>query len=274
MKKKDLLKTLKEYNFNPGKYLGQNFLIDENLLKFIVKTANPSENENILEIGPGFGALTRLLIESNANVTAIEYDRRVCDYLTKNISNSNFKLVEGDACRVNLDEIMGKTPFRSIANLPYSASTPFLGRVLEMNNPPKEMVFMLQKEMGMRISSSMGTKNYGSLSIRAQMLYDIKLVRKVPPQVFYPPPKVDSAILHFKLKDKQFDRNELTAINKVVRLAFAQRRKKMITAVSQHYDKDLILSALKDINKDENIRAERLSVAEFAHFALKISNKE
>jgi len=274
LKKKELLDVLKKYNFHPGKYLGQNFLIDENLLKFIVKTANPQKNENILEIGPGFGALTNLLLDTGAKVSAIEYDRRVCEYLNQNINNPNFTLIEGDACRVDLNEIVKKEHFRSIANLPYSASTPFLGKVLEMINPPQEMIFMLQKEMGMRISASIGTKNYGSLSVRAQLLYDIKLIRKVPPQVFFPPPKVDSAILYFKLRSDRKSIDELIKINKVIRLAFSKRRKKMVTAIFQHYDKASVFFALESIKKNENVRAEQLTVKEFAQFALNISENE
>ena len=118
MKKAELLKILEEYKFHPGRFLGQNFLLDQNLLAWIVRTVDPQPGELILEAGPGFGALTRGMLDAGAEVHAIEFDRRICDYLNKNMHDPNFHLVEGDACRVDLDEITGGRDFRAAANLP------------------------------------------------------------------------------------------------------------------------------------------------------------
>ncbi|UDQ97905.1 16S rRNA (adenine(1518)-N(6)/adenine(1519)-N(6))-dimethyltransferase RsmA [Lentisphaerota bacterium WC36G] len=268
MKKKDLLEYLEKNNFRPGKILGQNFLIDDNLLDFIIKATNPQENENILEVGPGFGALTRKLLASKANLTAIEFDHRICEYLRDNVKDDNFTLVEGDAVRVNVAEIYDKnTPFRAIANLPYSISSIFVARMLELENPPADMYFMLQKEMGLRLSAEYNTKDYGALSIRTQCYYDVKILRIVPPQVFHPAPEVESAIVAFYKKENALGYEERQLISKITKMVFSQRRKKMIKPLSSLYPKEDILATFKKLDIREDIRPGALTVTQFIDLA-------
>ncbi len=263
MKKSELFKIIEPLGFHPGKMLGQNFLIDDNMLDFIVRSANPQKNELVLEVGPGFGALTKRLIDFGSKVTAIEFDHRICDYLRKTFTTDNFTLIEGDVCKVNLEEILQGCEFRSIANLPYAVSSPFLGILLQLSKPPKEMIFMLQKETAERIAASPSSKAYSALSVRTQLIYDVKILRKVPPQVFYPQPKVESAIVQFVRKSQIPEIEFRKELELFTKLAFSQRRKKMIKALQTIYPKDILLDAFKSLNLKEDIRAEKLSVKQF-----------
>ncbi|OGV34970.1 MAG: ribosomal RNA small subunit methyltransferase A [Lentisphaerae bacterium GWF2_45_14] len=256
-------------DFHPAKQLGQNFMIDTNLLEFVVRTTGVSEGEPILEVGPGFGALTRALLEAGARVTALEYDKRLCEYLTNNIRNKNFTLVQGDACRVNYEEILKDfpVPFRCVANLPYSISTIFIARMLELEKRPAEMLFMLQKEMALRIASGPGTKNYGALSVRCQAIYDVEYMRTVPPQVFYPPPEVESAIVRFREKKDVPALELLSILEKIVRPAFSQRRKKMRGVLKHLFDLERLDRALAEAGISHDARPEQLDVKTFIKFA-------
>lgn len=267
MNKKELLTTLESFGMRPGKILGQNFLIDNNLLEFIVRTAAPEKGEIILEAGPGFGALTRPLLDSGAEVYAIEFDRRVCEYLRDKITEANFHLVEGDACRVDIASIIPKgRSFRAIANLPYSISSIFVARLLELPEPPEHMVFMLQKEMAERLAASPNTKEYGSLSVRAQQLYEVKILRKVPPQVFHPRPRVDSALAGFTLRElPDFDLR--MRLNGICKVAFAQRRKKIFKPLVTAYGQENVEQALEKLNISQGARPGELSVEQYEDLA-------
>lgn len=274
MNKKELLVLLEEFNhFHPGKVLGQNFLIDNNLLDFIIRTADPQPGEVILEVGPGFGALTRKLLDVGAEVYSIEFDYRICDFLRKHALPGDFHLIEGDACQVNFTDFLppGK-PFRSVANLPYSISSIFLARLLEMEMPPLNMLFMLQKEMGMRLASGPGTGNYGSLSVRTQLLYDVKLLRTVPPQVFFPQPEVESAIVQFKLKPAIPDMESRLQVNELAKVMFAQKRKQIFKPLLAAYDREAVENALIELNIAREARPGDFSAGTYLKLA-KLLNK-
>lgn len=268
MKKNELLEIFREMDFHPGKQLGQNFLIDENLLRFIVREAAPSPDETILEVGPGFGVLTRALLEAEAKVIAIEFDRRICEYLRKNIADANFTLIEGDACRVDLEEILkGAKNCRCIANLPYSASSVFISRMLELENPPQNMLFMLQKEMAQRLAAKPGIKNYGSLSVRVQTVFNAKLLRTIPPQVFFPQPDVDSAIASFERKEEIPAVETIRLLSKLTKTAFAKRRKKMFKPLTRDFPVDILEKAYDSLNISKDARPEELSPKQFIEMA-------
>ncbi len=268
MNREELNKALEELNMHPGRGLGQNFLQDNNLLKFIVKNADIKENDLILEVGPGFGALTNLMLDAGAKVYSLEYDHRLIGYLKKHIQNPNFTLIEGDACKVKFPEfIEDGVPFSSIANLPYAISTVYLARLLELKNPPYKMVFMLQKEMGQRLSAVPGIKNYGSLSVRTQLLYDVKILRVVPPDVFFPPPAVESAIVQFELKKELPESDLIKKTNTLVKVAFAQRRKQLGKVLSNAYNRELVENVFTKLGIAWEIRPDKLSVEDFLNLA-------
>ncbi len=274
MKKTELLETLESLSFRPGKILGQNFLIDQNLLDFIVRTAQPEAGELILEAGPGFGALTRGLLASGALVTAIEFDHRISDYLRKNMTHPNFTLIEDDAARVNVEEIVQGRNFRAIANLPYGISSIFIAHLLELENPPLTMCFMLQKEMGMRLAADNKTKNYGSLSVRTQLIYDVKLARTVPKQVFYPMPDIDSAIVTFTRKESFPELEIRKRAFGMIKAAFSQKRKKMIKPLISAYPRETVEAAYAKLGYREDIRPSHLKPEQFWELALEICGDE
>ena len=263
MNQTQLLQALEKIGMRPGRGLGQNFLTDKNLLESIVRIAKIQPGDRILEAGPGFGALTELMLQAGAKVWSIEFDHRLAEYLRQNLKHENFTLIEDDAVRTNLFALMGKEPFSSVANLPYSISSIFVTRLLELPNPPQKMVFMLQKEMAMRLAAVPGIKNYGSLSVRTQLLYDVKIAKTVPPEVFTPPPEVDSAIAVFELKKERPTPEVARLLNGLVKVAFAQRRKQLGKVLGNNYGKDLVANTFAKLNIPHEIRPEKLTVEDF-----------
>lgn len=264
MNKQELLKKLETLGMRPGRGLGQNFLLDGNLLDFIVKQAAPAPGETVLEVGPGFGALTERLLATGAEVYAVEFDHRVCDFLRKNRTEPNFHLTEGDGCRVDYASLLPEGEFRAIANLPYAVSSILVARFLELARPPRQMIFMLQKEMAERLAARPGQSSYGALSVRVQQLYEVKVLRIVPPEVFYPAPGVDSALAEFRLRDGAVpEPEEREKLEKIVKLVFSNRRKQMGKVLKQRYPEERIRSAFAAVGIAWEVRPERLSVAEF-----------
>lgn len=275
MNKNDLLKQLEKLNMRPGRGLGQNFLLDNNLLEFIARSANITPGEVVLEVGPGFGALTEKLLAHGAELYAVEFDHRVCEFLRANRQESNFHLTEGDGCRIDYAQLLGAdTSFRAVANLPYAVSSVLIARFLELDNPPKQMIFMLQKEMGERLAAQPGKGSYGALSVRVQQLYEVKILRIVPPEVFYPAPAVDSALVAFDLKADVPAPDVRKKLEKVVKLAFLNRRKQLGKVLKQHYQEDAIRQALAAVGHPWEIRPEKLTVAEFEQLALLLNQRD
>jgi 16S rRNA (adenine1518-N6/adenine1519-N6)-dimethyltransferase len=272
--RQELIKVLAEYGIQPSKAKGQNFLVDRNMLEAMVKSMNLQKDELVLEVGPGTGVLTRIMIEAGCKLTSVETDKKLFKYLTENVINPNFNLVYGDACRVDYSEIIDPIkPFRCIANLPYAISSVFISKMLEQPNPPKEMYFLLQKEMAERFSASVDTKKYGSLTVRAGVMYNSKILRKVPPGVFYPPPKIDSSFIQMTLREDMPSKEIIECVNKLARVAFSQRRKKAHKLLCGAFPSDQINEIYKELSLDENLRAENLSVEQYIQFAKLICKK-
>ena len=245
MNKKELTATLAELGMRPGRGLGQNFLIDGNLLDAIARLNAPEPGEEILEVGPGFGVLTRRLLAAGAKVTAIEYDHRLAGYLRRHFADADLRLIEEDACRTDYRRLFEGRSFRAVANLPYSISSVFIARMLELDDPPERMFFMLQREMGERLAAVPGSKDYGALSVRVQFDYHVRIERIVPPEVFYPPPEVDSALVEFR-RHRDFPLNGVrrSKLRGIVNTAFAQRRKQLGKVLGAAYGKEAALLAL------------------------------
>lgn len=274
MNKKDLLKELEKIGMRPGRGLGQNFLIDNNLLDWIVRRNAPVEGEEILEVGPGFGALTRKLLQYNTSVTAVEFDHRIADYLRRELNVPNLKLIEADACHVDYAELFpaGKR-FRSIANLPYSISTIFIAKMLELENAPVEMFFMLQKEMGERLAAEPGSKAYGALSVRCAFRYEVKIEKIIPPTVFFPAPEVESALVSFKLKaDAPDDIALLKRATGIVKSVFLQRRKQMGKILASSYGKEAVEKALEEVGLTWETRPDKVAYPKFIELAQALQN--
>lgn len=264
MNKNELLAKLEAVGMRPGRGLGQNFLLDANLLDYIVRQASPAAGETVLEVGPGFGALTERLLATGAEVYAVEFDHRVCAFLREKHGESNFHLTEGDGCRVDYEKLLPEGDFRAIANLPYAVSSILIARFLDMPRPPRQMIFMLQKEMAERLAAQPGKGSYGALSVRVQQLYEVRILRMVPPEVFYPAPAVDSALAEFTLRSGPLPGPaEREKLAKIVKLVFANRRKQMGKVLKQRYLEDRIRSAFAAVGIPWEIRPERLTVTQF-----------
>ena len=272
MNKQELMDCLARCGMHPGKVLGQNFLLDGNLLDYIVRTAAPPPGEVVLEVGPGFGALTAKLLAAGVELYSIEFDHRICEFLRTGLAAPNFHLIEGDACRVDLRRILPpEREFRAIANLPYAISSVFITRLLDLERPPELMIFMLQKEMGQRLAAPAGKKNYGALSVRTQLLYDVKMLRIVSPRVFYPPPGVDSALVCFERKKALPDLALRRRLGAVARTAFAQRRKQLQKVLCGNFPSEQVKAAFQELGLKPEVRPEALPVETFAALAAQLS---
>lgn len=263
-----LLALQKSLGIAPSKKMGQNFLIDDQFAQWIIKKADIKKEENILEVGPGFGALTSHILKTKANFAAIEFDRKLASYLRQTYVNSSLRLIEGDACKVDVESIFGtNVPFRVISNLPYSCGSVFIANMLLLKTPPTDMLVMLQKEVAERFSAKAGTEAYGSFSVRLQAMYEPEILRIVPPDVFCPPPDVDSAILHLKLREDRLPYPVMKALNSLVKASFAHRRKKMYKQAAAAFELSKILDAMAHAGVDKDIRAEKVTLEEFKKMA-------
>ena len=268
MNKKQLTALMESLGVAPSKKLGQNFLVDTNFVESIIRAAKIQPSDRILEVGPGFGALTGLLLETGAQIAAIEFDRKLAAWLRERYKNTSLNLIEGDACKVNIPAIFGEdTPFRLISNLPYSAGTVIVANMLTLKTPPSDMLVMLQKEVGMRLASAAGEEEYGALSVRVQNMYKVETVRTAPPDLFYPKPDVDSVILHLTLRADRPDAALFKRLTTLVKLSFAHRRKKMFKQAASAFDPDRLSAAMSQLSIDPDIRAEKVSPEQFRRLA-------
>jgi len=270
MNKQELINALESLGMRPGRGLGQNFLLDGNLLEWIVRNSGAACGDNVLEVGPGFGALTEKMVDAGFNVTAVEFDHRLAEYLRKRFHGvKNFKLVEADACKVDYDELFpAGTAYRSVANLPYAISSVFIAKIVESANQPVSMFFMLQKEMGERLAAGPGTKAYGALSVRTQLFYDVEIAKIVPPQVFCPPPEVDSALVAFVRNCRTAENIHPELFTPLVRNLFNQRRKQIGKVLGQAIgSKEKAARILADCGFAPELRPDKLSVDDFIKLA-------
>jgi 16S rRNA (adenine1518-N6/adenine1519-N6)-dimethyltransferase len=254
--------------FRPRKSWGQHFLIDNNIARKIVDLAHIVSGDDIVEIGPGKGVLTGLLLERGSRVLAIEIDPQLTDLLHKTFPPPlPFELVCMDACRYPYANI--NAPYKVVANLPYNISTPLLFRLIEEGRCLTEMVLMVQKEVADRLAAPVGTKQYGSLSVLFQSWADIKVAFTVPPQCFRPRPKVSSAVIKVTLsKNKNIPLKDNNFFVKVVKASFSHRRKFLINALTDAgFAHDIVSETLYKIGIDPQARAETLSLHAFAHLA-------
>ena len=268
MNKKQLVALMESLGVAPSKKLGQNFLVDANFIESIVRTAKIQKTDRILEVGPGFGALTGLLLETGAQVAAIEFDRKLAAWLRERYKTTQLRLIEGDACKINIPAIYGEdTPFRLISNLPYSAGTVIVANMLNLKTPPSEMLVMLQKEVGMRLAAEAGDEEYGALSVRVQCMYRVENIRLAPPDLFYPRPDVDSIILRLTLRADRPESALFKRLGTLVKLAFAHRRKKMFKQIASGFEAEKLASAMAQLGIDLDIRAEKVSPEQFLKLA-------
>jgi len=272
MNKQEILEVLEKLDMHPSRKLGQNFLIDHNLLLAMVNDAMPESGENILEVGPGTGVLTEELLARGCNLTAVELDHRLAPFLREKFAkNKNFRLIEGDACRQDYDKIMGTQLYRCIANLPYSCSSVLIAHMLKMQNPPQELFILLQKEMADRLMAKPCCKSYGALSVQVQLKYNVSTIRKVPKDVFLPPPEVSSTFVRLKTNKLQIPSELHQNIVRIAKCGFSQRRKMFQKLLTKYYSKDKLIAVFSELKLKSNCRAESLTIAQFIELGKKLT---
>lgn len=270
--------VLEKYGFSFKKSLGQNFLIDTNILHNIVAEADLTKEKGAVEIGPGIGALTEQLGRAAGKVMAIEIDQRLLPILADTLSPyENIEVVHGDVLELDLkallaEKMAGVEKISVVANLPYYVTTPILMKLLEERLPLENIVVMIQKEVAERIAAKPGTKDYGSLSVAAQFYAETEVAMIVPASVFIPRPNVDSAVIRLKVRDRPpVEVDDQDMFFRVVRSSFAQRRKTLLNnlmnGLFRKEQKDEVIQMLADIQIDPTRRGETLSIEEFARLA-------
>jgi len=236
----------------PRKRFGQNFLVDQQIINQIVSTISPKKNDNIIEIGPGKGALTFPLIDYLESIHVIEIDRDLIALLQKK-NNIKITIHESDALVFNFDQFKQKV--RIVGNLPYNISSPLLFHLLNYRDNIIDMTFMLQKEVVDRIVAPPGSKVYGRISVIMQTFFDTELMFVVPKESFDPQPKIESAILYLKTKKQPLVQNS-KPLEEIVKIAFSQRRKTLKNCL-----KSVLNQSQTDIDLSQ--RAEMLSAENF-----------
>ena len=261
---------VRDFGFSFSKGLGQNFLLDKNVLEDIVDAADVEEG--VIEVGPGFGVLTRELAKNSNKVISIELDSRLFPVLDYTLGEfDNVKVIEGDILKINLSEIIkeefGDKKISVAANLPYYITTPIITMLLEGKYPVKRIVVMVQKEVALRLSAEAGSKDYGAISVLTRYYTNPRIVTVVPADSFYPAPKVDSAVVCLEVCEKpNVEVKDEKMFFKVVKGAFSQRRKTLLNCLSSSFglDKETTAEKIRNCGIEPGIRGEKLGIEEFA----------
>ncbi|AKL93606.1 ribosomal RNA small subunit methyltransferase A [Clostridium aceticum] len=267
---------IEQYQFKFSKSLGQNFLIDQNILEKIVEGAGVTKEDDVIEVGPGIGSLTQHIAEKGKSVVAIEIDRSLLPILKNTLqAYDNVEVIHEDVLKLDLHHLIqekfhGKK-VKVIANLPYYVTTPIVMKFLEEKVPLLSMTVMIQQEVARRMEAKPSTKDYGALSIAVQYYCQPKILLKVPPSVFIPQPKVDSTVIRLDVLEKpkvHVDNEKL--FFSLVKDAFGKRRKTLLNALSTGtlgYSKALVKEVLQKAGIEEQRRGETLTIEEFATLA-------
>ena len=258
-----LREIIKEYNIKPKKKLGQNFLHDKNIISSIINNVNVKD-EDIIEIGPGPGILTENILKNKArSLLVIEKDDSFEVNLKKikNKYKDNFIYLIHDVIDFDFNKLT-KKEYKIVSNLPYNISVPFILKMIKIRKVIswKDMILMVQKEVAERITANIGTKNYGRLSIMVNLNNDVKKLLNVKPSSFIPKPKVDSTVIKISPKNKNLNINE-EIFEKIVKICFSQRRKKIKNNLDQLNTNTSLLLELSNIDPD--IRAENINIEGF-----------
>jgi len=246
------------------KRFGQNFLHDPAVIQRIVDIINPQQQDNVIEIGPGKGALTKLILERVDKLNVIEIDRDLVQTLTMSLGNDErLTIHEADALKLDLSQF-GQTNLRIVGNLPYNISTPLLFHLLTYKDYIKDMLFMLQKEVVNRICAEPGNKQYGRLTVMLQCYCDVESLFTIKPGAFTPSPKVDSGIVKLTpLSKPRYKLSDYESLKVIVRESFSQRRKTIRNALKKHITEAEII----ELGIAPEIRAENLEITDFVKLA-------
>lgn len=239
---------------------GQNFLTDSNLLDRIVRTVEPQENDNFLEIGPGDGSLTELIFPKVKKMVVVEIDPLLIKHLSIRSDLDGLHIIHGDILLQDIEDLPIEEPVRIVGNIPYNITSSIIFWLIEQLDFWDDAFIMMQKEVAQRLTANIGTKEYSRISVVVGAYLDMEMCFKIPPDVFIPKPKVESAIIRFTKKSSPIVAdNQYVKFNKIVKMAFSKRRKMLRNSLN---DFDIPLSIQEEI--DFTRRPETLSIEEFA----------
>jgi 16S rRNA (adenine1518-N6/adenine1519-N6)-dimethyltransferase len=275
-----LIPLLQRHGFSTRKSLGQHFLISRKVLDAIIGACELQEDIPVLEIGPGIGTLTRALAEAEARVTAVEIDARAVEVLTETVGDfPSVRIVQADILKLDLPALLGQECWTVVGNLPYYITTPVISAMLETTAQIRRMVFMVQREVADRLQAAPGSKEYGSLSVYAQVYATVKRVTRVPRGAFLPPPTVDSTVVRLTMRPEPLVPAALQQVFfRTVRAAFGQRRKTLENALAGGGilggERERVTEALTTAGIVPGRRGETLGIDEFCRLAAVIAELE
>ena len=273
MTKEQVKKILEQNDIIVKKQYGQNFLLDDNILKNIVKSAELKKDTNVIEIGPGLGFLTNYLQQATTNVLCYEIDEQMVEHL--NELNYNISIINDDFLKRNLNKDFknifdNSNNITLVANLPYYITTPILLKVLEETTRIDKMIVMMQTEVAKRLCGKPSTKDYNALSVLIQYFTNPRIIFNVSPKSFFPEPNVESSVVMIEKKEEPLlEVENLDFFLKFNRNIFAQRRKTLYNNIQKayNYDKGLIKKIIKENSLDESVRSEELDVSQIVKLA-------
>jgi 16S rRNA (adenine1518-N6/adenine1519-N6)-dimethyltransferase len=262
--------TLHEIGVSPVKKLGQNFLHDQNLARWIVDQAELTPDDYVVEIGPGLGALTEMMLEKGARVLALEKDTRLANFLRQRLPHPRLELRNVDALEFDVRALYCQPRVKVIGNLPYNISSPLLTKFVDYPSPISLLLFTLQKEVAARLSAAPATHDYGALTLRIQLHHRVELLRTISATVFIPQPEVASALVRISPRDPlELPACDDELLTKLIRYAFSQRRKQLQNVIGQRVpDWEGTAAAL---GFDPKARAEELALGQWIALANEIA---
>lgn len=277
------IEVLKKYNFSFQKKYGQNFLIDTHVLDKIIRAAGITEDDCVLEIGPGIGTMTQYLAQAAGKVIAVEIDKALIPILSDTLSSYyNVTIINDDVLKLDIRKLVeeeneGK-PIKVIANLPYYITTPIIMGLYENHVPIESITVMVQKEVADRMQEEPGSKDYGALSLAVQYYAEPYIVANVPPNCFMPRPKVGSAVIRLTSHKKPpVEVEDEKLLFRLIRASFNQRRKTLANGLKNSPEldvpKEVIMECIEELGRGASIRGEALSLEEFAALCNSISRK-
>lgn len=271
------IEVLQKYNFSFQKKFGQNFLIDTHVLDKIIQSANITEDDMVLEIGPGIGTMTQYLAKAAGKVIAVEIDKNLIPILEDTLSGyDNVRVINEDVLKLDLkklaDEENNGKPVKVVANLPYYITTPIIMGLFENEVPVESITVMVQKEVADRMQTGPGNKDYGALSLAVQYYADPYIVANVPPNCFMPRPKVGSAVIRLTChQEKPVQVQDEKLMFNIIRASFNQRRKTLANglknAATLDFTKEEVEAAIDALGKGASVRGETLTLEEFARLS-------
>lgn len=268
---------INKYSFAFQKKFGQNFLIDSNVLESIIRGAEITKDDFVLEIGPGIGTMTQYLCEAARQVVAVEIDKMLIPILEDTLSEyDNVEVINQDVLKVDIkslaEEKNNGKPIKVVANLPYYITTPIIMGLFESGVPIDSITIMVQKEVADRMQTGPGSKDYGALSLAVQYYATAKVILNVSATCFMPRPNVDSAVIKLtRHKEPTVNVADEKLMFKIIRASFNQRRKTLVNGLKNSpelsFSKEQIVKVIEKIGKPETIRGEALTLEEFAELA-------